>query len=65
VQDLSYSSTNILVSSFRLTLVPVWVTKITAREQTGLVLINGLTGAIHSELPEHGLVGWLGELLGS
>ena len=65
VQDLGYSSSAIMVDSFKLALVPVWMTEITAHDQTGRVIINGLTGAVHSELSERGLAGWLGDMLGS
>ncbi|HTX90426.1 MAG TPA: NADH pyrophosphatase zinc ribbon domain-containing protein [Anaerolineales bacterium] len=65
IEGLTFSASNIQVSGFRLVLVPVWVTRLTVQEKTALVLINGLTGSVHSELPGHGLAGWLGELLGS
>jgi hypothetical protein len=63
VHDLSFSASNILVSGFRLVLVPVWVTKLTLHYQTGLVVINGVTGMVYTELTESGLAGWLGDLL--
>jgi DNA-directed RNA polymerase subunit RPC12/RpoP len=65
VQDVSYSATSIMVSGFRLALVPVWVTKLALHSQTGLVVINGLTGMVHTDLTESGLAGWLGDLFGT
>ena len=61
---LGYSSSAIMVDSFKLVLVPVWLAEITAHDQTGRVLINGLTGSVHSELPMHGLAGWMDDLFG-
>jgi hypothetical protein len=63
VQDLNYDTSAIMVSSFKLVLVPVWVTAIAVSERTGRVLINGLTGSVHSDLPGRGLSGWLDSLL--
>jgi DNA-directed RNA polymerase subunit RPC12/RpoP len=65
VINLAYSSSAINVCSFKLVLVPVWVTEITTQDQTGRVLINGLTGSVYSEIPVHGLAGWIGNILGS
>ena len=64
VQDLGYSTAGLMVSGFRLILVPVWVTQITAHDRTGRVIINGQTGSIHSEVPEGGLAGWPENVLG-
>jgi predicted RNA-binding Zn-ribbon protein involved in translation (DUF1610 family) len=65
VINLGYSPSAIMVDSFKLVLIPVWVTEITAHDQTGRVLINGLTGSVHSEVPVRGLAGWIGNILGS
>ena len=64
VMNLGYSTSALMISAFKLILVPVWVTEITVRDRTGHVLINGQTGSVHSEIPEHGLAGWLGNVLG-
>jgi len=63
VQDLNYSTSAIMVSAYKLVLVPVWVTAITTSKRSGRVLINGLTGSVHSDLPGRGLSGWLDSLL--
>jgi len=65
VQNLGYSTSGIMVSGFKLVLVPVWVTEIKTHERSNRVLINGRTGSVHSEIPEHGLAGWLDAMLGS
>jgi Zn finger protein HypA/HybF involved in hydrogenase expression len=65
VINLGYSSSAINVCSFKLVLVPVWVTEIIAHDQAGRVLINGLTGSVCNEVPVRGLAGWIGNILGS
>ena len=65
IQNLGYSTSGIMVSAFKLVLVPVWVTDIKTHDRSGRVLINGRTGSVHSEIPEHGLAGWLDTMLGS
>ncbi|HVM71288.1 MAG TPA: hypothetical protein VMT91_05980 [Anaerolineales bacterium] len=64
VENLSYTTAGIMVSGFRLILVPAWVTEIKFQDRSWRVLINGRTGSVHSEIPEHGLAGWLENLLG-
>ena len=65
IQNLSYSTSGIMVSAFKLILVPVWVTDIKTHDQISRVLINGQTGTVQSEIPEGGLAGWLEPMLGS
>ena len=65
IQNLGYSTSGIMVSSFKLILVPVWVTNIKTHDRTSRMLINGRTGSVHSEIQEHGLAGWLGNMLSS
>ena len=65
IQNLGYSTSGIMVSAFKLVLVPVWVTEIKTQDHSSRVLINGRTGSVHSEIPEHGLAGWLDTVLGS
>jgi hypothetical protein len=65
VQNLGYSTSSVMVSAFKLILVPVWVTDIKTHERSCLVLINGRTGSVHSEIPERGLAGWLDYLHGN
>jgi ribosomal protein S27AE len=65
IQKLSYSSAGIMVSGFKLVLVPVWVTDIKIQNRSSRVLINGRTGSVHSEIPEHRLAGWLNSMFGN
>lgn len=64
VQDLRYQPSAISVDSFKLVLVPVWLTEIPLEGRSLPVVVNGVTGAVHGETPSHGALGWLGELLG-
>ncbi len=63
---ISTSSSNMMVESFRLTLLPVWMTELPFGGREHLVLINGWTGTVKSDLPEKesgGLMEWLGDLI--
>ena len=68
VQILSTSSAKMTVESFRLNLLPVWVTELQFGGLEHLLLINGQKGTVASDLPEtksedSGLLSWLGDLL--
>lgn len=66
VKLLSISSANMAVESFRLTLLPVWMTELPFDGREHLVLINGMNGTVKSNLPEKessGLMEWLGDLI--
>ncbi len=68
VQILSTTSANMTVESFRLNLLPVWMTELSFGGREHLVLINGMHGTVKSDLPEkskesRGLFEWLGDLL--
>ncbi|MCC7187937.1 MAG: hypothetical protein IT312_04275 [Anaerolineales bacterium] len=66
VRLTSTSSANMMVESFRLTLLPVWMTELPFDGRAHLVLINGMNGAVKSDLPEKGssgLMEWLGDLI--
>jgi hypothetical protein len=65
IQNLGYSTSGLMVSAFKLILVPVWVTEIRVRDRTSRVLINGRTGSVHTEIPDGGWTGWLENMLGS
>jgi hypothetical protein len=69
IKVLSTSSAKMTVESFRLNLLPVWVTEIQFDGRQHLVLINGQNGTVASDLPgrkkeEKSLMDWLGGLLG-
>ena len=63
VMNLGYNSSALMISAFKLILVPVWVTEIKIHDHKGHVLINGRNGSVHSEIPERGPSGWLENML--
>ena len=68
---LSTSSAKLTVESFRLNLLPVWVTEILFGGRQHLILSNGQNGSVESDLPEKssmskksgGLMEYLSDLL--
>jgi hypothetical protein len=68
VRLISASSANMTVDSFRLNLLPVWMTELPFDGREHLVLINGWNGEVRSDLPDKanksgGLMEWLEDLL--
>ena len=68
MQLISTSSAKMTVESFRLNLLPVWVTELPFGGREHLVLINGQNGSVKSDLPEKsnksgGLMEYLADLL--
>ena len=66
--NLITSSANLAIESFKLVLVPVWITEIPINGQKLLVLINGQTGIVQGDSPsrpksKNGLFNWLEDLL--
>ncbi len=66
--SISSSSANMTVESFRLDLLPAWMTEIWFNGKSHLVLINGQNGTVESDLetPKEksgGLMNWLSDLL--
>jgi hypothetical protein len=62
------SSAKMAINSFKLILLPVWMTELPFGGRTHLVLINGANGEVHSDLSKEkeksgGLMEWLGDLL--
>ncbi len=64
VRDLSYDSTGIIINSYRLVLLPVWLSQLRYKEQVYPLAVNGQTGAVHGRLPENALKNFLVGLLG-
>jgi hypothetical protein len=67
-QIISTSSANMTVDSFRLNLLPVWMTELPFGGREHLVLINGQNGTVASDLPgkkkeSSGLMEWLKDLI--
>jgi hypothetical protein len=62
------SSASMAIDSFKLVLLPVWMTELPFDGREHLVLINGGNGVVASDLPDKktkkgGLMDWLGDLL--
>jgi hypothetical protein len=67
-QLISTSSAKMTVDSFRLNLLPVWMTELPFGGREHLILINGQNGTVASDLPEKkkdasGLTEWLKDLI--
>jgi hypothetical protein len=67
-QIISTSSAKMTVDSFRLSLLPVWMTELAFGGREHLLLINGQNGKVASDLPEKkkessGLMEWLKDLI--
>ncbi len=66
----STSSANIAIESFRLDLLPVWMTEISVTGEGHLAVINGQNGTVQSTIaskkdkPAGSLTAWLGDLIG-
>lgn len=64
--NLKTSSASLTIESFKLVLLPVWITEILFNEQELLVLINGQNGVVQGDTPskpKSGLFDWLEDLL--
>ncbi len=69
--NLRTSSASLAIESFKLVLVPVWITEIPVKDKKALVLINGQNGIIQGDAPaqekkpknKNGLFDWLEDLL--
>ena len=62
------SSASMAIESFKLVLLPVWMTELPFNGREHLILINGQNGIVASDLPDKkakkgGLMDWLGDLL--
>lgn len=64
IQLISTSSAGMTVESFKLVLLPVWMTEVKHEGKDHLVLINGQNGEVVSDtLEKTGLFDWLSDVL--
>lgn len=69
IHILSMTSAHLTIESFQLDLLPVWMTELWLDGRSHLVLINGQTGALQSDITPRpgkdkpGLVDWLADLI--
>ncbi len=64
INDLSYSTSNLSILSFKLVLVPLWHTAYRFQGRDFRVAINGQTGKVYGENQKQGILGWLEEVFG-
>jgi DNA-directed RNA polymerase subunit RPC12/RpoP len=64
LKDMTVSSAGIVVESFKLILLPVWVARYRCRSEDYSAVINGQTGNVKGETPRGGLQKWLAGVLG-
>lgn len=62
--DLTISPANVIVDSYKLILVPMWVTHYRMENKQYGIVINGCTGNVRAERPRQGVIGWLAHLFG-
>jgi predicted RNA-binding Zn-ribbon protein involved in translation (DUF1610 family) len=55
VRDLSYNSTGIAIDTYRLALLPVWVSSYRYRGQPYALIVNGQAGTVEGHVPRSGL----------
>lgn len=65
VIDLRYSASSISITSYRLILLPLWVTDYCLENKNYRVVVNGQTGIVLGEAPGRGLKNALADLLGA
>ena len=65
VNNLRYSSANLSILSFKLVLIPLWFTEYKLEDHSYRIIINGQTGSVYGERASQGIIGWLGNVLGS
>jgi hypothetical protein len=63
LQDLRTSSARLTIESFKLVLLPVWITEIRVHEQAELVLINGQNGIVEGSASKALKTGLLDRLM--
>jgi hypothetical protein len=64
IQYHTYSTANVSVSSFKLLLVPVWLTALPYEGRSYRLLMNGVNGDVFCELPERGIAALFRDLFG-
>ncbi len=64
VQDLNISSAELRIESFRLLLLPAWISRFRFEEREYPLFINGQTGAVRGERPARGMGKLIDSLLG-
>ncbi len=64
VHDLVLDSTSVLIESFKLVLLPVWMIEYTYKGQRYALAVNGQSGEVKGEVPRSGLQKLMAGILG-
>lgn len=64
ITGLTYNTARVSVATFKLVLVPLWLTTLPFEDGEFPVLIDGVRGNVYCELPSRGLRGFLQKMFG-
>jgi len=64
IKDLSISSAGMAIDSYRLILVPLWLSAFDVQGRRCRVAVNGADGTVRGEAPRSGVREWLGKVFG-
>ena len=64
VQQLSYDSLGISIDTYKLILLPIWVSELNFKDKVYPLVVNGQSGGVYGKLPQGGLKGLMAGLLG-
>lgn len=64
-QDLQLRSTDLMISDYRLALLPFWLTSYSYQGSDYQAIINGQTGGVRGDEPARGVTNWLRRWLAS
>lgn len=62
VRELNLNSMDLLIETFKLLLLPVWVANYGYRGKTYLLIVNGQTGKVRGQMPASKSRGWFARL---
>ncbi len=62
-RDLQVSTTRLVIESYKLILLPLWIARYRFEKKWFSVVVNGQTGAVRGEKPLRGIGGWIADLL--
>ncbi len=66
LENFKMSSANLAIDSYKLLLLPLWMTVVPYEDKEYVVLVNGQTGTVQGEVPpgaQKSIKGWLSNLL--
>ncbi len=63
-RDLHLGTARLVVESYKLILLPLWVARYSYEKKRYSIVVNGQTGTVRGEKPKRGVAGWWASLLG-